>query len=93
MTLSPWAAGHDHHGQGLSAGPLQACVMRLKLFSLDERLILGRLVRLMACDRSGVQANLQRLLPDAQLLPCVIPTRVPAQETSDFGFRVDGARS
>ncbi len=50
-------------------GLREACSVRLKLFSLDERLILGRLGRLAACDRSGVQANLQRLLPEEELLP------------------------
>jgi hypothetical protein len=43
--------------------------VRLKLFSLDERLILGELGRLAASDRSGVRANLQRLLPEEELLP------------------------
>jgi mRNA interferase MazF len=50
-------------------GLREACSVRLKLFSLDERLILGRLGRLAAGDRSGVRANLQRLLPEEELLP------------------------
>lgn len=45
-----------------SAGLRQACVVRLKLFSLDERLILGRLGQLAAIDRIGVRANLQQLI-------------------------------
>jgi mRNA interferase MazF len=52
-----------------SAGRRVACCVRLKLFSLDERLILGELGRLAAIDRSGVRANLQRLLPEEELLP------------------------
>jgi len=36
--------------------------VRFKLFSLDERLLLGQLGQLAAVDRSGVRANLQRLL-------------------------------
>ncbi len=53
----------------VSAGLRQACVVRLKLFSLDERLILGRLGGLAASDRSGVRANLQRLLPEEEVQP------------------------
>lgn len=45
-----------------AAGLNQACCVRLKLFSLDERLLLGQLGQLAAVDRSGVRANLQRLL-------------------------------
>jgi mRNA interferase MazF len=52
-----------------AAGLPQACCVRLKLFSLDERLIFGELGRLAACDRSGVRANLQRLLPEEELRP------------------------
>lgn len=52
-----------------SAGLRQACIVRLKLFSLDERLILGRLGRLAAADRSGLRANLQRLLPEEEVQP------------------------
>ncbi len=52
-----------------SAGLRQACVVRLKLFSLDERLILGWLGRLAPADRSGVGANLQRLLPEQEPQP------------------------
>ncbi|NDD44153.1 MAG: type II toxin-antitoxin system PemK/MazF family toxin [Synechococcaceae bacterium WB9_4xB_025] len=39
------------------------CLVRLKLFSLDERLILGHLGALADQDRSGVAAHLRRLLP------------------------------
>jgi mRNA interferase MazF len=45
-----------------SSGLRVPCCVRFKLFSLDERLILGQLGRLAAGDRSGVRANLQRLL-------------------------------
>jgi mRNA interferase MazF len=46
-----------------AAGLNQACCVRFKLFSLDERLVLGQLGRLAAHDCSGVGANLQRLIP------------------------------
>ena len=39
------------------------CLVRLKLFSLDERLVLGRLGVLSAVDRAGVADHLQQLLP------------------------------
>ena len=52
-----------------SAGLRQTCVVRLKLFSLDERLILGWLGRLGPADRSGLLANLQRLLPEEEVQP------------------------
>ena len=45
-----------------AAGLNQVCCVRFKLFSLDERLLLGQLGQLAAVDRSGVWANLQRLL-------------------------------
>ena len=38
------------------------CLVRLKLFSLDERLILGRLGALADQDRSSVAAHLRRLI-------------------------------
>ena len=46
-----------------AAGLNQACCVRFKLFSLDERLVLGQLGELAAIDRSGVRTNLQRLIP------------------------------
>lgn len=46
-----------------TAGLPQACVVRLKLFTLDERLVLGSLGVLAAVDRSAVGAQLARLLP------------------------------
>ncbi|QVL54244.1 MAG: hypothetical protein KFB97_08200 [Cyanobium sp. M30B3] len=46
-----------------AAGLNQACCVRFKLFSLDERLLLGQLGQLAAVDFSGVRANLQRLIP------------------------------
>jgi len=39
------------------------CVVRLKLFSLDERLILNRLGALTNSDRRGVAECLRQLLP------------------------------
>jgi mRNA interferase MazF len=42
-------------------GLREACCVRLKLFTLDERLILGELGHLAAIDRCGVQANLRQL--------------------------------
>lgn len=45
-----------------AAGLNQACCVRFKLFSLDERLVLGQLGQLAAIDRRGVRANLQRVL-------------------------------
>ncbi len=46
-----------------AAGLNQACCVRFKLFSLDERLVLGQLGQLAAVDRRGVRTNLQRLIP------------------------------
>ena len=46
----------------------QACLVRFKLFSLDERLILGQLGPLAASDRRGVRANLRQLIADDDLL-------------------------
>jgi hypothetical protein len=43
--------------------------VRLKLLSLDERLILGRLGQLAVVDRDGVQANLQRLMAHEENQP------------------------
>ena len=45
------------------AGLSQPCLVRFKLFTLDERLILGILGCLGATDRAGVAAQLNRLLP------------------------------
>jgi mRNA interferase MazF len=46
-----------------AAGLNQPCLVRLKLFTLDERLALGTVGILAAHDRAGVAANLQALLP------------------------------
>jgi mRNA interferase MazF len=46
-------------GTGLS----QPCIVRLKLFTLDDRLILGPLGELASADQIGVQLNLQKLFP------------------------------
>lgn len=44
------------------AGLRRPCLIRLKLFTLDERLILGQLVHLGEEDRLGVQNNLRTLI-------------------------------
>ena len=49
----------------LAAGLPQPCVVRLKLFTLDERLVLGRLGALVAADRTAVAAQLAKLLAPA----------------------------
>ena len=49
----------------LAAGLPQPCVVRLKLFTLDERLVLGRLGALVAAYRTAVAAQLAKLLPPA----------------------------
>jgi mRNA interferase MazF len=46
-----------------SAGLRQPCLVRLKLFTLDERLALGTVGSLASEDRVGVAANLRALLP------------------------------
>jgi mRNA interferase MazF len=46
-----------------AAGLNQPCLVRFKLFTLDERLVLGSLGVLAAHDRAGVRASLQALLP------------------------------
>ena len=49
----------ERDGTGLP----QPCVVRFKLFSLDERLILGALGALSPVDRHGVAECLSQLLP------------------------------
>lgn len=46
-----------------AAGLTQPCLVRLKLFTLDARLVLGQLGTLAPEDRAGVTANLRRLFP------------------------------
>jgi mRNA interferase MazF len=46
-----------------AAGLPYDCVVRLKLFTLDERLVLGNLGALGVGDRIGVTAQLAKLLP------------------------------
>ena len=46
-----------------AAGLPQPCLVRLKLFTLDERLVLGGLGALAPTDRAGVGAQLGKLLP------------------------------
>ena len=41
----------------------QACVVRLKLFTLDEHLVVSNLGALAVGDRAGVAAQLAKLLP------------------------------
>ena len=51
-----------------TAGLPQDCVVRLKLFTLDERLVLGNLGALGVGDRIGVTSQLAKLLPVPSLL-------------------------
>jgi mRNA interferase MazF len=51
----------------LAAGLPQPCVVRLKLFTLDERLVLGRLGALAPADRTAVATQLANLLPPSSL--------------------------
>ncbi len=44
-------------------GLAEVCLVRFKLFTLDERLILGQLGQLAAIDRRGVRASLLQLIP------------------------------
>jgi len=46
-----------------AAGLAHDCVVRLKLFTLDERLVLGNLGALGVGDRVGVATKLAKLLP------------------------------
>ena len=46
-----------------AAGLGQPCLVRLKLFTLDERLVLGTVGSLSSEDRVGMAANLCSLLP------------------------------
>lgn len=55
---APWPGDHtlkDHRAAGLSA----PCLVRLKLFTLDNRLLLKRIGRLGEPDRSSVESALQ----------------------------------
>lgn len=47
---------------GNAAGLTAASLVRMKLFTLDDRFILRRLGRLAASDRKAVEASLKRLL-------------------------------
>jgi mRNA interferase MazF len=49
----------DLHAAGLA----QPCLVRFKLFTHDERLVLGDLGALVAAERAGVSAQLSNLLP------------------------------
>jgi mRNA interferase MazF len=46
-----------------ATGLPKPCLVRFKLFSLDERLILGSLGQLATEDRAGVAAHLRQLMP------------------------------
>ena len=46
-----------------AAGLSQPCLVRFKLFTLDERLVLGDLGALAAADLAGVSSQLGNLLP------------------------------
>ncbi|WP_254990364.1 type II toxin-antitoxin system PemK/MazF family toxin [Cyanobium sp. N5-Cardenillas] len=48
-----------------AAGLPQPCLVRFKLFTLDERLVSGGLGSLAPADRAGVEAQLGKLLPTA----------------------------
>ncbi len=54
-------------GHLLAAGLPQPCVVRQRLFTLDERLVLGRLGALVAADRTAVAAQMAKLLPPSSL--------------------------
>lgn len=46
-----------------AAGLTQPCLVRFKIFTLDERLVLGSIGALSPTDRAGVAARLSTLLP------------------------------
>ncbi len=58
----PWP-GDTHLADHSTAGLPQPCLVRLKLFTLDNRLILRRLGRLSKADTTKVVANLKQYLP------------------------------
>lgn len=58
----PWP-GDSPLQDSASAGLSTACVVRLKLFTLDNRLIVRRIGRLSTDDRSKVAAALKLVLP------------------------------
>ena len=51
------------------AGLKQPCLVRMKLFTLDERLLLGQLGELSDTDQHGVSQRLKALLPALQSEP------------------------
>jgi mRNA interferase MazF len=65
------------------------CCVRLKLFSLDERLILGRLGQLAGVDRDGVQANLQRLMAHEENQPLALALIRILGRDAERSFRHD----
>jgi mRNA interferase MazF len=58
----PWP-GDTALQQPQAAGLPEPCLVRLKLFTLDNRLILRRAGRLAAVDAEAVRRNLHRHLP------------------------------
>ena len=59
---APWPGDtplHDHRTAGLPS----PCVVRLKIFTLDNRLILRTIGRLGEADAAAVQTGLKRYLP------------------------------
>lgn len=63
-----------------AAGLRQPCLVLLKLFTLDERLVLGTLGTLAAQYCSGVTANLHALLPTGGLTDAPLPPGLTAAE-------------
>ncbi len=63
-THTPWPGDQPIEDLG-SAGLPSPCIVRMKLFTLDNRLVLRKAGRLSEEDLSGVRAHLgQHLLPD-----------------------------
>jgi mRNA interferase MazF len=60
-THHPWPGDVAIEDLG-SAGLKVACIVRLKVFTLDNRLIQRRVGRLSKDDRSGVAASVSRYL-------------------------------
>ena len=61
----PWPADHpiaDRRAAGLPV----PCIIRLKLFTLDNRLLQKKLGRLGSADRTALAANLQSILAPAR---------------------------
>ena len=61
-THHPWP-GDVHISDLKAAGLTKPCLVRLKLFTLDQRLIIKKLGHLAAADRQPVSQQLQTYLP------------------------------